>query len=137
MPATLGENFEKFLGGPVEPPGQRLYVTIDKRNVIMLNARCFSMIGKPDGAFLHFSRVDDTIAIEPVSSLMLEGVFPFRSNGSGRYLNAASFCRHCRIHLDRTLRFINPEFKNGALFLKLSETVAVTRVRRWKKKEKD
>ncbi len=136
MPATLERKFEKFLGGPIEPPDQRIHATIDKRNVITMNARCFSMIGKPVGAYLHFSRVDDTIAIEPVSSLMLPGVFPFRTKGTARYLNAASFCRHFGISLDTTLRFICPDLRDGALHLKLSETVAIARTRRWQRKEK-
>lgn len=132
----LERKFEKFLGGPVEPPEQRVHATIDKRNVITLNARCFNMIGKPIAANLHFSRVDDIIAIEPVSSMMLPGVFPFKENGSGRYLYAASFCRHFGIRLDTTLRFTHPEFKDGALHLKLSDTVAVARLRRWQRKPK-
>lgn len=136
MPATLDSKFEKFLGGPVVPPDQRIHATIDKRNVITLNARCFSMIGKPVGAFLHFSRVDNTIAIEPVDSVMLQGVFPFRANGSARYLNAASFSRNFKISLDTTLRFICPEFKDGALHLKFSETVEIARRRKYQKKPK-
>ncbi|MFN0278385.1 MAG: hypothetical protein ACKVRN_07260 [Pyrinomonadaceae bacterium] len=136
MPATLDRKFEKFLGGPVEPPAERVHATIDKRSVITMNAKCHNLLGKPVGAYLHFSRVDDTIAIEPFSSLMLPGVFPFHSNGTARYLYAASFTRHFRIDLDTTLRFIYPDFKDGALHLKLSETVAIARTRRWQRKEK-
>lgn len=136
MPTSLDRKFEKFLGGPIVSPEQRIHVSIDKRNVISLNARAFGMIGKPAGAWLHFSRADDTIAIEPASSLMLQGVFPFGSNGSGRYLNAASFCRHYGISLDTTHRFLYPELKDGALQLKLSETVVIARTRRWQRKQK-
>lgn len=136
MPANLDRKFEKFLGGPIVSPETRIHVSIDRRNVISLNARVYSMIGKPVGAWLHFSRVDDTIAIEPVDSLMLQGVFPFGANGSGRYLNAASFCRNFGICLDTTLRFLNPEFKDGALHLKLSETVVIARRRKYQRKPK-
>jgi hypothetical protein len=137
MPANLDRKFEKFLGGPVEPPAERLHASIDKRSQIMLNKKCYELIGKPEGAWLHFSRVDDTIAVEPVDSLMLPGVFPFHPNGSGRYLYAASFTRNYRIDLDTTHRFLYPEFKDGALHLKLSETVTIARKRRWQRKNKD
>ncbi|MBK8467390.1 MAG: hypothetical protein IPL32_16360 [Chloracidobacterium sp.] len=136
MPANLDRKFEKFLGGPIEPPEQRIHVSIDSRNVISLNAKSYSMIGKPVGAWLHFSRVDDTIAIEPVDSLMLTGVFPFRANGSGRYLNAASFCRNFGITLDTTFRFLSPEFKDGALHLKMKETIVIARRRKYQRKPK-
>ena len=136
MPVTLDRKFEKFLGGPVEPPAERVHATIDKRSVITMNAKCYRELGKPPGAFLHFSRIDDTIAIEPASSLMLPGVFPFHANGTARYLYAASFTRHFRIDLDTTLRFISPDFRDGALQLKLSETVTIARTRRWQRKAK-
>ena len=135
--ANLGSNFEKFLGGPIEPPAERVHATIDKRSVITINKKCYDLIGKPLGAWLHFSRVDGTIAIEPVPSLMLPGVFPFHQNGSARFLYAASFTRNFGIDLDTTLRFIGPEVKDGALQMKLSETVVIARKRRWQRKKKD
>jgi hypothetical protein len=136
MSAHLNSKFEKFLGGPIEPPEKRVHVSIDKRSVITMNAKCYDMIGKPVGAWLHFNRVDNIIAIEPVDSLMLQGVFPFHQNGSARYVYGASFTRNYRIDLDSTLRFTNPEFKDGALQMKLSETVTIARKRRWQRKDK-
>ena len=135
MPAQLERNFEKYLGGPTVPPEQRMHVSIDKRGVITFNARCFREIGKPTAVWLHFSRVDDTIAIEPVHSLHLPGVFPLRPNGTAWYLNSAPYCRNYGIRLDSTHRFISPEFRNGALYLKLSETVIIKQERRKAKKK--
>ena len=133
MPATLDRKFEKFLGGPTQPPEQRVHVTIDKRNVIQMNKRCYLELGKPQAVYLHFSRVDDTIAVEPVHSHSLPAAFPVRAYDTNYTINAAPFCRHFGIRLDTTQRFVSPEFRDGALQLKLSETVTITRKRRFKK----
>ena len=130
MSATIDRKYEKFLGGPTESPDTRLHISIDKRGVITFNAKCYRERGKPLAVYLHFSRVDDAIAIEPVRSLNLPAVFPLRPNGTAWYLNSAPFCRHFGISLDSTQRFISPEFRDGALHLKLSETVTITRKRR-------
>ena len=79
MAATLDRKFEKFIAGPTQPPEQRIHVTMDKRNVIQMNKRCYREIGKPPAVYLHFSRVDDTIAVEPVHSYNLPSAFPVRS----------------------------------------------------------
>ncbi len=95
-----------------------------------MNATCYKLLGKPVAANLYFSRADDTIAIEPMDSVRLPTVFPFRPNSTARYLNAAPFCRHYGIKLDSTLRFIAPDIRDGALQLKLSDTVIIKRVPR-------
>ena len=133
MPATLDRKFEKFLGGATQPPELRLHVTIDKRSVIQMNKRCYGELGKPQAVYLHFSRVDDTIAVEPVHSHNLPSAFPVRAYDTNFTINAAPFCRHFGIVLDATQRFVSPEFRDGALQLKLSETVTITRKRKFKK----
>ncbi len=133
MPATLDRKFEKFLGGPTQPPEGRVHVTIDKRNVIQMNRRCYRELGKPQAVYLHFSRADDTIAVEPVHSLNSSAAFPLRAYDTNYTINAAPFCRHFGIALDSTQRFVTPEFRDGVLQLKLSETVTITRKRRFQK----
>ena len=133
MPVTLDRKFEKFLGGPTKPPETRVHVSIDKRGVITMNATCHKLLGRPDAAYLYFSRVDDTIAIAPAESVRLPTAFPFRPNSTARYLNAAPFCRHFGIRLDGTLRFTSPDLRDGALHLKLSDTVTITRSKRKRK----
>ena len=134
MAATLDRKFEKFQGGPTKPPEARVHVSMDRRGVITLNATAHRLIGKPLGANLFFSRADDTIAIEPMDSIRLPTVFPFRPNGTARYLNAAPFCRHYGIKFDTTIRFTTPDVRDGALQLKLAETVTIDRKRRMQKK---
>ena len=88
---------------------------------------------QPKAVYLHFSRADDTIAIEPVDSYRLPAAFPLKPNGTAWYLNSAPFSRHFGIRLDATQRFVSPEIRDGALHLKLSETIAIHRQRRRKK----
>jgi hypothetical protein len=135
MTAKLDRKYEKFLGGPTLPPETRLHVTMDTRGVLTMNAACHGLLGKPAAANLYFSRMDDMIAIEPVDSVRMPTAFPFRHNSSARYLNAAPFCRHFGIKLDSTVRFTSPDIRDGALHLKLSDTVIITRERRMQKRK--
>ena len=128
--ALIDRKYEKFLGGPTKPVETRVHVSMDRRGVITLNATCYKMIGRPLAANLYFSRQDDSIAIEPVDSLRLPTAFPFRPNSTARYLNSAPFCRHFGIKLDSTVRFTSPEFRDGALHVKLTETVTIKRERK-------
>src|SRR5690349_2751863 len=130
MAANLDSRFEKFLGGPTQPPDRRIHVSIDRRGVITLNATCHKLLGRPAAAYLYYSRMDHTIAIAPAESDKFPTAFPFRPNSSARYLNAAPFCRHFGIKPDSTLRFTSPDIRDGALQLKLSETVTIKRERR-------
>ncbi len=134
MPARLDRKFEKFLGGPTKPPEERFHVTITDRNVITVNAKCWRTLGKPKAVYLHFSRFDDIIALEPVDSYNMPSAFPLKQNQTAWYINAAPFCRHFGIRITETRRFINPDFRDDALQLKLSETVSVRRERRMRKK---
>lgn len=136
MPRTIDRKYEKFLGGPTQAPETRVHVSMDRRGVITMNATCYKLLGKPTAANLYFCRADDSIAIEPVDSSRLPTAFPFRPNSTARYLNAAPFCRHFGIKLDATQRFLSPEIRDGALHLKLSDTVTIKREGR-KRKEMD
>ena len=134
MAAQLDRKFEKFLGGPTQPPETRVHVSMDRRDVITLNATCYRLLGKPKAVYLHFSRADDTIAIEPAHGYSLPAAFPLKPNQTAWYLNAAPFCRHFGIRLDDTQRFVSPDIRDGVLHLKLSETVTIRRKRRVQKK---
>ena len=130
MGAQLGRDFERFEGQPIIQGEDVLHVTLDKRGMLNMNAYCWRELGKPTAVYLHFSRREDTIALEPVHSFKKPNAFPFRPNGSGRYINTAPFCRHFGINLDSTQKFIHPEIRDGVLHLKLNETVTVSRDRR-------
>jgi len=128
----MDREFEKFRGGPTQSTSERLYVTINKENVIGLNNNCYQILGKPPAVYLYFSRVKDVIAVEPVQSPRLPEAFPVKEKNSvGWRINASPFCKHFGIRLDSTERFINPDItSDGKLILKLSETVTVRQNRR-------
>lgn len=131
---NLDRDFEKFRGGPTQAPTERIYVTINKENVIGLNANCYRLLGKPPAVYLYFSRAKDIIAVEPVHSFRLPEAFPVKQKTSvGWRINASPFCKHFGIKIDATERFIHPEFRDRALQLKLSETVTVRQHRRKRK----
>lgn len=123
--------FEKYRGGPTQSKAERIYVTLDSRGVIGLNKRLHSLLGKPVAAFLHYSRVSDVIAVEPLDNPRLPEAFPVHErSGGGWRINTSPFCKHFGIRLDTTERFINPDIRDGKLWLKLRETVTVRNLRR-------
>jgi hypothetical protein len=130
----MDRKFEKFLGGPTQSPHDRIYVSINKANLIVFNNNCYRMLGKPPAVYLHFSRADDIIAIEPVHSHRTPAAFPVNQKTiAGWRINASPFCKHFGIRMETTERFILPEIRDGALELKLSQTVTVRQHRRKKK----
>lgn len=130
----MERKFEKFLGGPTQPTHDRIYVSINKANLIVFNNNCYRMLGKPPAVYLHFSRADDIIAVEPVHSHRMPAAFPVKQKTStGWRINASPFFKHFNIRMDTTERIIAPEIRDGLLQLKLSETVTVRQHRRRKK----
>jgi hypothetical protein len=131
----MDRKYEKFLGGPTRSADERVYVSLSKANLLVFNNNCYKLLGKPTAVYLYFSRSDDMIAVEPVHSRRLPAAFPvLEKYASGWRVNASPFCKHFNIRLDTTERFISPEFRDGALQLKLSETVTVRQLRRGKRK---
>jgi len=123
--------FERFEGGPTQSVHERMHITINKENVIGLNANCYRMLGKPSAVYLYYSRKNDIIAIEPLDNARLPRAFPVKPKTSVSWrINASPFCKHFDIRIDATHRFIAPDLRDGKLMLKLSETVTVRQVRR-------
>ena len=127
----MDSSYETFLGGSTKPAQDRISVTINNQNVISLNANCFRLMGKPEAVKLAFSRDLQTIAVTPCSPRLGEAFAVLPKNSSGRRINAAPFCRHFRIHIDSTLRFLEPYLDpEGSLHLDLRKVVSVAQVRR-------
>jgi len=130
---VMERDFERFQGGANEAISKRLHVTISPAKLILLNRNLFNALGKPGAVFLCFSRVRDTIAIEPASARRPEA-FPVVTTGVSWRINSAPFCRHFNIEVDTTLKFIKPEIVDGALYLKMNETISVGGRKRRKRK---
>lgn len=120
----MDREFERFLGGPNEAIAKRLHVTISPAKLILLNRNIYNQLGRPAAVYLNYSRSREVIALEPASS-RLAGTFPVIANPMNWRINAASFCRHFRIEIDITLKFVNPELDGNTLYLKLTETISV------------
>lgn len=131
----MDRDFERFSGGPNEAASLRVHVTISPARLILLNRNIYNILGKPAAVHLHYSRTRDTIALEPASP-RLPAAFPVIASGAGWRINAAPFCRHFGISIDTQLKFIKPELVDGALHLKLTETVSVGGRRCRKKNER-
>lgn len=133
----MDRDLEKFRGGPNKPAQDGMRVTLSKVNVLSFNMNTFRQLGKPDAAYLYFSRRRDLIVVEPVHSLNFTEAFPVLTKGSGWRINAAPFCRHFGIRLDTTVRFTDPDIREGKLELKLANIVSVAQVRKRKRKTQE
>ena len=56
-------------------------------------------------------------------------VHQYGHNGAGRRIQANPFCKHFRIKVEGTVRFLHPETDSaGRLYLKLRDTVNVSKL---------
>lgn len=126
------DKFEKFQGGPTQPPATRLHVTINPQCVIGLNRHCYERLGRPAAVFLFFNREDKVIAVEPATDPADAAAFPVkRKTHVGWRINASPFFKHYNIRTETTERFVRPVFESdGRLHLDLKETVTTKQFRR-------
>lgn len=133
----IERDFEKYRGGPTVDPNVRVHVSLAPNGRMILNRKAYELIGKPPAVNLYYSRVTDTIAVEPVSNPKLAESLPvIQQKATSVRINAAPFCRHFNIRVPATSRFITPEPRNGRLMLKLSEIVVVTTAMKGRKRSK-
>jgi len=128
----MDKDFERYIGGPNVALSQRLHVTISPQKLILLNRNMYVILGCPAAVYLNYSRERSIIAIQKASIRVPES-FPVVKNVCNWRINAAPFCRHFRIEIDTTLKFIHPELIDETLYLKLNETVSVGGRKRRKK----
>lgn len=123
----LDRKWEKFRGGPVGTGGGSNHprVTINRKGLIYLNAAAYEALGSPASVALYYNRDLDTIAVQPAFERSNEH-FPVTEKQMGRGIAAAPFCRHYRIRVPTTERFLSPKITpEGLLLLNLKETVTV------------
>ncbi|MEP7214391.1 MAG: hypothetical protein ABI791_15040 [Acidobacteriota bacterium] len=122
---TLERKWEKFTGGASGKPGGEIRVTINRKGDIYLNAKAYQAFGRPKAVALYYSRDDDSIAVEPAYPRFAEN-FQVVGKQMGWAIHASSFCRHYKIAIPTTERFIRPDITNeGQLILDLRQTVTV------------
>ncbi|MBK9216479.1 MAG: hypothetical protein IPM59_12965 [Chloracidobacterium sp.] len=131
---TLDRRYEKFQGGPaMSPAGAREpRVTINRKGLIYMNDCAYNKLGRPKFVSLYYSREDDSIAVEPVFPPD-PASFPVTKKQMGWAVHGSTFCRHYRIRVPITTRFLAPTIENGILVLALRQTVTVGGINRGKR----
>ena len=100
-----------------------IYVTMNPKGVISLSKFTFEKLGEPAKVIVLYDRIDNTIGLQPVSS-MTKGAFRLCAKGSGgRMIHALRLIQEFRLKVPRTLRFMSPTFDDdGILLLDLNDT---------------
>ena len=122
-------HWEEFNAGPTQPLSERIHVTLNKRNVILLNGNIHEKFGSPEAVTLLFDKVNSIIGINPASP-RVANAFPVKqkTRGRDRLIRATPFCKHHGIMVDCTTAFLNPEIdEDGVLRLDLNATTPATR----------
>ncbi|MBK8467411.1 MAG: hypothetical protein IPL32_16465 [Chloracidobacterium sp.] len=122
-------HWEEFKAGPTQPRSDRLHVTLNRRNVILLNGNIHEKLGSPEAVTLLFDKVNSIIGINP-SNPNVTNAFPVKQKGRGRHrlIRATPFCKFHSIMVDGTTAFLNPEIdENTVLRLDLKATTPATR----------
>lgn len=103
-------------------------VTINYKSSLMLNRAAFEAIGRP-AVELLFDQTYGIIGVKPVRP-DAHNAFPVKPvlRGSYRRINAASFCLHFELRIEKTMLFLEPSVEPaGVLELNLAKTMLVTR----------
>ncbi len=135
----LDSQCEKFMGGPTLAYAERVHVTINPDGRIFLNQKAHTMLGRALAVHLYFNRPKNMIILEPTAATTANNAFHLRADAnSGRNIYANPFCRHFGIRFATTEKFISPETDAaGRMYLKLSETITVTRGPRKKRQNRE
>lgn len=130
---TLDRRWEKFSGGPaVSKLEKEMRVTINRKGMIYLSDKMYSVFGRPKAVALFYNREEDLIAIQPAYE-RFEQHFTLTKLGTGWGIRASTFCRHYKIKIPSTERFIRPDLDNeGHLILNLRQTTTVGGITRTK-----
>ena len=122
-------HWEEFDAGPTQPRSERIHVTLNQKNLILLNGNIHEKLGSPDAVILLFDKVNSIIGLNPASPNM-SNAFPVKQKDSGRHrlIRVTPFCKRHGIMVDSTTAFVNPEIDDdGVLRLDLKATTPATR----------
>lgn len=93
-------HWEVFEAGPTPPVRERMHVTLNYKNVILLNGNVHEQMGSPEAVQLLFDKVNSVIGLNPVSA-NTPSAFRLKQKGGGthRLIVASPFCRHYGIKI--------------------------------------
>ncbi len=122
-------HWEEFQAGPTLPLSERMHVTLNRKNVILLNGNIHAKLGHPTAVVLLFDKVNSIIGVNPAPET-LPNAFPVKIKDRGRHrlIRATPFCQHYGIKMDTTTAFLTPEIEDeGVLRLDLKATTPLRR----------
>jgi hypothetical protein len=125
---TVIRQWEEFQVGPNGDP-EDLHVTLSKKGEILVGARAFEKMKRPDAAVLLFDKVNSVIGLLP-SHRRNANAYPLNEKPNAKYrvVRANRFCRHYGIKVERTVAFNKPEIDaEGILVLDLKATSVIGR----------
>ena len=119
----MATHWQSYRGGPTKAPASVVNISINSKSVITLNRKAHDLLKGAESALLVFDEKNSIIGLIASDSRNAEA-FPIRQKNSCSWVvNAAPFCRHFRISVERTERFDDPELDNeGILRLDLKRT---------------
>ncbi|MBK8466210.1 MAG: hypothetical protein IPL32_10305 [Chloracidobacterium sp.] len=124
--------WEAFKGGPTRPENHDFGITINHKSVLTFNRFAVNELNNADAVKLLFEKKESLIGIV-ASSLNDKDAFPLKPKNSVNWVvNAAPFCRHHKIVIEKTEKFDHPVIdEKGILWLDLKAThdVSVRRKR--------
>jgi hypothetical protein len=131
---TLDRRWEKFSGGPaVSRQEKEMRVTLNRKGMFYLSAKMYALIGRPKAVALYYNRDEDLVAIKPAYERFEEHFKLTKLGSNGWGIRASTFCRHYKIKIPTTERFIRPDLDNeGHLILNLRQTTTVGGITRTK-----
>lgn len=131
-------HWEEFKGSPPPRNGNRMYVSINDRGIIVLNRKSFDSLGKPEAVTLLYDGHSYVIGLKPCTRLM-PNAFPVapRGKSGGHVIWAYAFAKEHDIQPTGTIRFLEPRMENGILVLDLNHTARTTQMPRtgWRKQK--
>jgi hypothetical protein len=129
---THPEQWEEFTVPPSDPK-TRLHVTLNRKNELMIGARAFRLLNRPDAVVLKFDKLNSRIGLMPTHP-KTKHAYPLKAKGtkySHRILSASAFCSHHGINTDRTIAFHEVSInEKGMLVLDLKTTMPIGKIGR-------
>ena len=124
----MERKWDEYKLGPSDERS-RMHVTLSTRGEILIGAKTFDRIGRPDAAVLLFDKENNVIGLRPTHSRIPNAyLLGPKTTGRHRVIRASRFCRDHGIKVTRTTIFKQPVMEKGVLVLDLKETVVVRSV---------
>ena len=128
--------WERFTAGPATPKNERLYVSINSSGLMLINRKMYEEFGAPDAAVLLFDRKNSVIGLCPAHR-ELKDAFPIKQKDGYWFIQAAVFCKHYGIRVEKTEQFVSPIVDGeGILRLDLTNSVSAAQRKRRTAKQK-